>query len=263
MYWTDNKTFPLYSYFSHLLKAGSVLVTACSLLYNAVMQVSLSIIIPCLNEARHIAATLAVLQALRSRATEIILVDGGSEDQTVQLAEGYVDMVLQSAPGRAMQMNAGADMARGRLFWFLHADTIPDAETLERIESLANNSGSQWGRFRVRFDYPSLIFKCIAWMMNKRSRLTAVATGDQGIFVSSKLFKQVGGYQEIPLMEDVAISKSLRTLQRPLCCREMLVTSSRRWQQAGILRTVVLMWTLRAAYALGADPAKLAQRYRS
>jgi len=227
------------------------------------MQVALSIIIPCLNEARFIGATLLALQVLRNRGSEIILVDGGSDDQTQQLAEAYVDTIVQSPPGRAVQMNAGADIASGRLIWFLHADTIPDVDTLERIEGLANNSGSQWGRFRVRFDHPSLIFKYIAWMMNTRSRLTAVATGDQGIFVSSDLFKQVGGYQEIPLMEDIALSKSLRSIQRPLCCKEALTTSSRRWQQAGILRTILLMWTLRAAYALGADPVKLAQRYRS
>ncbi len=226
------------------------------------MSISLSIIVPCLNEATHIGATLAVLQALRSRGAEVILVDGGSEDQTVQLADGYVDTVIQTPPGRAVQMNAGADIASGRLYWFLHADTIPDVDVLERIQALAKTSGPLWGRFRVRFEHPSLMFKCIAWMMNGRSCLTAIATGDQGVFVSRDLFRQVGGYEEIPLMEDVAISKSLRSLQRPLCCREALATSSRRWQQAGILRTIVLMWYLRAAYALGADPARLALHYR-
>jgi len=227
------------------------------------MSVCLSIIIPCLNEAKNIGTTLAALQPLRGRGVEVIVADGGSEDQTLQLAEGYVDTVIQSPPGRAVQMNAGADIANGSLYWFLHADTVPDADTLERILSLASNSERQWGRFRVRFNHPALIFKCIAWMMNGRSCLTAVATGDQGIFVSSELFRQVGGYAEIPLMEDVAISKSLRSLQRPVCCRELLTTSSRRWQQAGILRTIVLMWRLRAAFAMGADPAHLAQRYRS
>ncbi|HED15785.1 MAG TPA: glycosyltransferase [Gammaproteobacteria bacterium] len=227
------------------------------------MPVSLSIIIPCLNEATHISATLAVLQALRGKGAEVILVDGGSADHTLQLAEGYVDTVNQSPPGRAVQMNAGAELARGHLYWFLHADTVPDADALVRIQDLASNSVSLWGRFRVRFDHPSLIFKCIAWMMNTRSCLTAMATGDQGIFVSRDLFTQVDGYEDIPLMEDIAISKALRKRQRPLCCRQTLSTSSRRWQQAGILRTIVLMWRLRAAYALGADPAQLAQRYRS
>ena len=227
------------------------------------MSISLSIIVPCLNEATHIGATLAVLQALRSRGAEVILVDGGSEDQTVQLAEAYVDAVIHSAPGRAVQMNAGADMASGRLYWFLHADTIPDADALERIQALAKTSGALWGRFRVRFEHPALIFKCIAWLMNSRSCLTAVATGDQGIFVSRELFRQAGGLEDIPLMEDIALSKALRKLQQPLCGCKTITTSSRRWEQGGILRTILLMWTLRTAYALGADPVKLAQRYRS
>lgn len=246
-----------------LLIRDSALVTQYSLLYNLAMSICLSIIIPCLNEAKNIGVTLAALQPLRGRGAEVILVDGGSDDQTLQFVDGYVDTVLQSPPGRAVQMNAGADMASGSLYWFLHADTVPDTDTLERIQSLASSSELRWGRFRVRFNHPALIFKCIAGMMNGRSCLTAVATGDQGIFVSGELFRQVGGYAEIPLMEDVAISKSLRSLQRPVCCREMLVTSSRRWQQAGILRTIVLMWRLRAAFALGADPAHLARRYRS
>lgn len=227
------------------------------------MQDSLSIIIPCLNEAEHVVATLSAIQRLRSCGAEVILVDGGSADHTLKLADSYVDKVIQTSPGRALQMNAGAESACGRLYWFLHADTVPGADTLERMQGLASSSALCWGRFRVRFDHPSLIFKCIAWMMNTRSCLTAIATGDQGIFVSRDLFTQVGGYEDIPLMEDIAISKALRKRQRPLCCRQTLATSSRRWQQAGILRTILLMWTLRTAYALGADPVRLAQRYRS
>lgn len=225
------------------------------------MSISLSIIIPCLNEAAHIGATLAVLQHLRGSGAELILVDGGSDDQTLEIARAGVDTVVHSAAGRAVQMNAGADRANGQLYWFLHADTVPDVDALERIHELANTRALLWGRFRVRFTHPSMLFKCIAFMMNRRSCLTAIATGDQGIFVSRDLFTQIGGYKDIPLMEDVAISKSLRSLQRPLCCKEMLSTSSRRWEQAGILRTILLMWYLRIAYALGADPKQLARRY--
>ncbi len=226
------------------------------------MSSGLSVIIPCLNEAAHIGATLSALQGLRSGGAELILVDGGSTDRSVALAKGKADLVVSSLPGRAIQMNAGASRASGRLLWFLHADTIADINTLERICQLADSDEQVWGRFRVRIDHPGMIYRCIAFMMNSRSCLTAIATGDQGIFVSRELFEQLGGFAEIPLMEDIEISKRLKKRQRPLCCDEQLTTSSRRWQNHGVLRTIGLMWTLRTAYALGVSPATLALRYR-
>ena len=218
----------------------------------------LSFIIPVRNEAANIVATLAPLQALRGEL-ELILVDGGSSDDTVALAAPLVDQLIQSAPGRATQMNAGAAIAQGEWLLFLHADTQLPTNFLELLP--AADAASQWGRFDVRLSPSSPMLRVVAWMMNWRSRLTGVCTGDQAIFVRRALFEQVGGYAPIPLMEDIELSKRLRRRGRPLCLHERLTTSSRRWQQNGTLRTIVLMWWLRWRYWRGAPVEKLAQRY--
>lgn len=222
---------------------------------------SLSIIIPALNEAGHIAATLDALQALRRRSVEVIVVDGGSVDATVTLARPLADHVITAERGRARQMNAGAAAATGEILCFLHADTrLPENADGLIIGGLARARRS-WGRFDVDIEGSHPMLKIIARMMNWRSRLTGIATGDQAIFVTRSLFEAAGRFPEIPLMEDIALSRRLKVYGRPLCIAHRLATSGRRWEQHGLWRTMLLMWRLRLAYWLGADPAKLAARY--
>jgi rSAM/selenodomain-associated transferase 2 len=221
---------------------------------------TLSIIVPVLDEAASIEATLAALAPYRSRGCELIVVDGGSRDETLALASPLADRVFTAARGRAAQMNAGAAVAHGDVFLFLHADTkLPEnADTLIR-DGLAR-SGRVWGRFNVRFDHDG-IMPLIATMMNLRSRLTGIATGDQAIFVARAAFDAIGGFPAQPLMEDIALSSRIRRISRPADVRAPVTTSARRWRKQGILRTVFLMWRLRLAYFLGADPARLARQY--
>jgi rSAM/selenodomain-associated transferase 2 len=221
----------------------------------------LSIVMPVLDEAAGIVEHLAPLQPWRAAGVEVVVVDGGSVDRTVELATPLCDRVVPATRGRALQMNAGAAVARGRLMVFLHADTtLPDGAR-ERLLALARG-GPTWGRFDVRLAGRHPLLRVVAAAMNWRSRLTAVATGDQAMFVSRELFAKVGGFPAIPLMEDVALSKRLRRECAPVCLRERAVTSGRRWEQGGALRTVCLMWSLRLAYFLGVAPARLARWYR-
>lgn len=222
----------------------------------------ITIIIPTLNEAAGIEDALRPLQPLRARGHRVIVVDGGSADGTVDVARPLADLAIASEPGRARQQNAGAAAATGDVLLFLHADTLlpPDADRLV-LDGLAA-SGRGWGRFDVRLSGRHPLLRVVERMMNLRSRATGIATGDQAIFVRRDWFWRVRGFPMIPLMEDVALSKKLRRLGPPLCLRQPVLTSSRRWETRGIVRTIVLMWRLRAAYALGADPARLAERYR-
>lgn len=221
-------------------------------------RLKLSIIMPVRNEAAGIVAALTPLQPLRGEL-ELILVDGGSSDDTVPLARPLVDRLIQSAPGRATQMNAGAALAHGDWLLFLHADTCLPNGFIRLLPE--PGSPHRWGRFNVRLSPSSPLLAVVAWMMNLRSQLTAVCTGDQAIFVERPLFEQLGGYAPIALMEDIELSKRLRHQSKPLCLSERLTTSSRRWQQNGTLRTIALMWQLRLRYWLGADPRELARQY--
>lgn len=222
----------------------------------------ISIIIPCLNEGAVIGPLLENLQTFRSRGHELILVDGGSQDDTLARAKPWVDQLIESEKGRARQMNAGAAGATGEILWFVHADTQLPSGSDESIVTGLTKSGRGWGRFDVSLSGNPVLLKVVAFMINWRSRLTGIATGDQGIFLYTTLFRQVGGFPEIALMEDVALSKRLKAVSRPVSLRARLLTSSRRWEQRGIIRTILLMWRLRLAYALGADPQTLATRYR-
>lgn len=219
----------------------------------------LSIVIPCLNEAENITGALQALAPLRARGAQIVVVDGGSTDDTVTLAQPLADKVIHSPRGRARQMNAGALEARGDLLLFLHADCRLPAGADQLIVDGLNRARTTWGRFDVALGGGLLAL--IGAMMNGRSRLTGIATGDQGIFVTRSLFEAAGRYPEIALMEDIALTKRLKAFNKPLALRHRMIVSARRWQKHGIVRTIVLMWWLRLRYWLGADPDKLAQRY--
>ena len=220
-----------------------------------------SIIIPVLNEAGRIADTLQSLQPYRRQGHEIIVIDGGSNDDTVSIAEQYADSLLHSDAGRAMQMNSGIDEASGDALLFLHADTRLPADAVSKIIH-AVEDGYFWGRFNVRLSGKHFMFRIIERMMNMRSCITGVATGDQAIFVSLESIEIVGAYPRLPLMEDIVFSKRLRNLGWPACIKQPVVTSSRRWEDNGILQTMLLMWRLRLLFFLGVSADRLARQYR-
>jgi len=223
------------------------------------MTASVSIVMPIYNEASGLEAHLMSLQALRTDC-EIIAVDGGSNDSSPAIALPLVDCLIGSPRGRARQMNAGAALAGADILLFLHADTVLPPQAPQTIrQALAD--GGLWGRFDLGFDSAEPIFTVIAAMMNWRSRLTGVATGDQAIFVRKSAFEAVRGFPEIDLMEDIALSKILKSLAPPCCLRAKVLTSARRWRNFGVLRTIVAMWVWRWRYFCGADPALLAAEY--
>jgi rSAM/selenodomain-associated transferase 2/rSAM/selenodomain-associated transferase 1 len=226
---------------------------------------TISIIIPVLNESAALAANLPMLQSWRQGGHELIVVDGGSSDESVSLCAGLVDHVLFAPPGRASQMNAGAKIASADVLLFLHIDTmLPAILPQDLLNSLANSKYRSWGRFDVRLSNSKWVFRLIETMINLRSRVTGIATGDQAIFVRRDVFEQIGGYAQIALMEDVKLCKTLlKSVGRPVCLRDRVQSSSRRWEKHGVVKTILLMWRLRLAYFLGASPADLhAQYYR-
>lgn len=221
-------------------------------------EVTCSFVIPTLNEAGGITQLLADLRA-RFPDAQLIVVDGGSSDDTADLAAPLCDILINSAAGRALQMNRGAQATSGQYIFFLHADSLPSvaADTLQCY--LADSPA--WGFCRIHIDGDSSVYRVIGFFMNWRSRLTRVATGDQMLFIHRDLLQRAGGFDEIPLMEDVAFSKRLRALASPRVIAETVTTSSRRWQEAGVLRTVLQMWCLRLAYFLGVSPRRLWRYY--
>lgn len=221
----------------------------------------LSAIVPALDEGTGIASTLDTLDLLRARGGEVIVVDGGSSDDTVARARPLADRVLATGRGRARQMNAGAAAATGDVLWFVHADSRVDPAAVDDLERAYARPGTVWSRFGVRLSGQRPLFRTIAFLMNRRSCLTGIATGDQGIAVRRDAFEDAGGYPELPLMEDVALSRALRRRARPACLPVRITTASRRWEQRGPWRTIWLMWRLRFAYWRGADPGLLARRY--
>jgi rSAM/selenodomain-associated transferase 2 len=225
------------------------------------MKPALSIVMPALNEAAGIEATLHALQPLRARGVEIVLADGGSSDGTAERAAPWVDVVTTSARGRAVQMNTGAVHARADVLLFLHADTrLPLLADASVLQALAG--GACWGRFDVHIEGRSGMLRVVAALMNRRSRWSGIATGDQAIFVTRAAFDRVGGFPLQPLMEDIEISRRLKRLGRPACLRDRVTTSGRRWEQRGVWRTIVLMWRLRWGYWRGESPERLAKEYR-
>ena len=213
-----------------------------------------------LNEGAALATPLAALQHLRTRGVQIVVADGGSRDDSVAIARAHADRVVTAPAGRASQMNAGAAACHSDLLLFLHADTVlPEhADDLVR-QALAGDCA--WGRFDVRFETDRALLRTVAGAMNRRSRLTGIATGDQAMFMRRTAFDAVGGFPPLVLMEDIALSHRLKKISRPACLRAQVVTSARRWQQHGAWRTIALMWWLRAAYFFGVDPVLLQRWY--
>ena len=221
---------------------------------------TLSIVMPVLNEAAGIEDTLRALAPYRTRGVEVIVVDGGSHDGTAARALPLADRVIDSPRGRAAQMNAGAEAAKGDVLLFLHADTrLPDNADALIADGLARSERA-WGRFDVRFDDGGWLH-LVAFMMNWRSWATGICTGDQALFMTRAAFERVGGFPVIALMEDVAASARLKQITRPLCLDACVITSSRRWRQHGVWRTVLMMWRLRLAFFFGGDPKRLARHY--
>lgn len=223
-------------------------------------QRKISIIIPALNERACIVDTLLKLQQPRQRGHEVILVDGGSSDMTPAAAGPYVDRIYSTDAGRARQMNLGASCSTGEILFFLHADTyVPDNVDILIGDAIGNQSG--WGHFDISLAGSHPLLRMVEVGMNLRSRLTGIATGDQGLFVSRDWFSLVQGFPSQPLMEDIALSRSLKRLAPPACMHHRLITSSRRWERHGVLRTVLKMWYLRAAYYFGVPAESLVKQY--
>jgi rSAM/selenodomain-associated transferase 2 len=221
----------------------------------------LSIVVPVLNEAGTLYDALARLQPLRKRGAEVVVVDGGSSDGSAAAARPFADKVLESPRGRALQMNAGGRAAANDVLLFLHADTrLPPTADL-MIRDALRRSARVWGRFDIRLSGDRPLLRVVEFFMNQRSRLTAITTGDQAMFVRREVFERLGGFPELPLMEDVALSARLKRESRPLCLRPRVLASSRKWEREGAVRTILLMWWLRLAFFLGANPSDLARRY--
>jgi len=227
----------------------------------AVSTTRISVIIPALNEAGNIVRTLDSLQPMRRRGHEIIVVDGGSDDETLAISRPLTDQLVEATRGRANQMRAGAAVASGAVIWFLHADTVPPGSADRLILNELVQPDSRWGFFNVLFPGDSLMLKVVALLMNLRARITGIATGDQGIFITRVLYEKIGGIPAIPLMEDIALSRTLKRYERPAVIREKLVSSPRRWEKHGVTKTILMMWGLRLAYFIGVDPARLAKYY--
>jgi rSAM/selenodomain-associated transferase 2 len=222
------------------------------------MHTGVSFIIPVLNEQATVAALLRDLRQ-RFPASQLIVVDGGSCDATVTSALPLCDLLLLSECGRARQMNLGGQVASSDYLFFLHADSCPGASVAELDDCLAQRP--RWGFCRVRLSGQRTVFRIIEWFMNQRSRLTSVGTGDQMLFVQKSLFDETGGFAVIPLMEDIAYCKRLRQLARPLIIQQPVLTSSRRWEESGVIKTVARMWLLRLGYTLGVAPDTLWRYY--
>jgi rSAM/selenodomain-associated transferase 2 len=220
----------------------------------------LTIIIPTLDEAAVVTAALKALAPLRVRGAEVIVVDGGPVDGTPLLAAPLADRVVAAPRGRGAPMNAAAAAGSGDALLFLHADTTLPANADRLIEAALTRRA--WGRFDLRIAGRHPLLAVVARMINWRSRITGVATGDQAIFVRRDAFEAVGGFPDLPLMEDIAISRRLKRLCRPFCIGVPVITSGRRWEHFGVGATILLMWRLRLAFYLGAEPARLALRYR-
>src|SRR5687768_2356907 len=220
---------------------------------------NISVIIPVFNEEKTIAATLQSLTRLAP--CEVIIVDGGSADRTCEICEQFDAQVFTSVRGRAQQMNYGARHASGDVLLFLHADTrLPDS-AFRDIATALRDPRYLGGRFDVALECEHWMLKVIGAMINYRSRLSKVGTGDQAIFLRRSVFEQIGGYADIPLMEDIALCRTLRRMGEIACLKSRVITSARRWEMDGVWRTILKMWALKLLYLAGVSPNRLKQYY--
>jgi len=222
----------------------------------------LSIIIPVLNESAVLPELFSHLLPYHRRGCEIIFVDGGSQDNSDNLIKLAGFTLLSGPRGRARQMNTGAGQASGEVLLFLHADTRLPADADQIIKSALDAEHTTWGRFDVIIQGKSLLLRIVSSMMNLRSRLTGIATGDQAIFVRKSVFEQLGCFPDQPLMEDIELSRRLKRITPPVCLHQRVITSGRRWEDRGVWRTILLMWRLRLAYWMGTSPEQLVRDYR-
>jgi rSAM/selenodomain-associated transferase 2 len=222
---------------------------------------SISIVVPVLDDAPALRRLLDDLDAIPGMSAQRIVVDGGSGDGSYALAQRRADVVLRAARGRARQLAAGIAVADRDWIWMLHADARIDASAWHALTRAIATDNTRWGRFDVRLDGSHPAFRMIEAMMNLRSRWTGICTGDQGIFVRRDLLELIEGIPDQPLMEDIELTKRLRRHARPVCLDAALGVSSRRWQQRGIVATVLLMWRLRLQYFFGASPETLVRAY--
>jgi len=223
--------------------------------------VTCSIIIPVLNEADYLPIQLKRLQKWRDAGHEVIVVDGGSNDGSVEMAKPLVDRFITAQKGRAVQMNKGAELANNGWLVFLHVDTLFSEAALNALQIAFHNKEVKWGRFDVRLSGNGLLLGLVSSFMNIRSRLTGIATGDQAIFVRKSVFDQVNGFPDIVLMEDIDLSSQLKKISPPYCIADKVTTSSRRWREQGVVKTILMMWSLRLRYFFGVSPTVLAKHY--
>lgn len=221
----------------------------------------LSLIVPVLNEAVALVGLLPILTKLQALGVQVLLVDGGSTDDSLSLIQKAGLQAISAPTGRARQMNAGAAHTNGDTLVFLHADSRLAQASLDCIDSSLKR-GADWGRFNVQIEGYSYMLKVVALMMNWRSRITGIATGDQAIFMTRAVFNAVGGFPDQPLMEDIEMSKRLLRLSRPACIADKVTTSGRRWESRGVWRTIFLMWRLRFDYWRGQSASALAKAYQ-
>ena len=240
------------------------------------VMATVSIIIPVLNEAGNLAHLFTNINKLNPKPQQVILIDGGSTDDSIDIIRSFINKLMsyndckidwqmtESKAGRALQMNIGAALAIGEILLFLHADTRLPIDAIENISEALKRA--EWGRFDVQIDSRQLMLKLVSQMINWRSTLSGIATGDQAIFISQSLFDQIGGYPNQALMEDVELckqlkGKNLKGIAKPACLKNKVITSARRWQQHGTWRTILLMWHLRFDYWRGVSADNIKQRY--
>lgn len=222
---------------------------------------TLSIIVPVLNDAEALDALLVSLCELFGPEAEIVVIDGGSADDSLAVAERRGVRTRVTVAGRARQLACGVSAAKGAWIWMLHADCAVSPDVVTGLLAVIRASRPAWGRFDVRLSGSDWRLRVVEWAMNRRSRATGIATGDQGIFVHRELLDAAGGIPNVDLMEDIRLSQRLKRIAAPICLRERVVASSRRWERDGVLRTIRLMWRLRLLHALGVDPARLRRLY--
>jgi len=223
--------------------------------------VKLSIVIPVLDDAPVLTRLLEQIRGLWSNEVEVVVVDGGSRDGSAAVATRAGATLLTAPRGRAQQLGRGVEAARGDWLWLLHADSSISRPVAAALDRVLATGIPVWGRFDVQLSGADWRLRWVESLMNLRSRLTGIATGDQGIFTHRSLLVAAGGVPDLPLMEDVELSRRLKRIAAPVCLRERILTSSRRWERDGVFRTILLMWRLRLLYALGADPRRLQRAY--